>query len=85
MPSSGILHRMDLVRTDVSEERIASIMRVTRIEELGTTLVVTNNRNTLRRITVAYYTILYYIILYYTILYYTILYYTILYYKLHGP
>jgi hypothetical protein len=36
-----------LVRTDVSEERIASIIRVTRINELGTTLAVTNNRRML--------------------------------------
>jgi hypothetical protein len=35
---------VDLVRIDVSEERIASIIRVTRIGELGTTLTVTNNR-----------------------------------------
>jgi hypothetical protein len=38
-----------LVRTDVSEERSASIIRVTRISELGTTLAVTSNRRTLRR------------------------------------
>jgi hypothetical protein len=37
-----------LVRTDVSEERSASIVRVTRICELGT-LAVTSNRRTLRR------------------------------------
>jgi hypothetical protein len=35
------------VRTDVSEERSASIIRVTRIGELGTTLAVTSNRGTL--------------------------------------
>jgi hypothetical protein len=40
---------MALVRTDVSAERIASIIRVTRISELGTTLAVTGNRSTLRR------------------------------------
>jgi hypothetical protein len=34
-----------LVRTDVSEESIASIIRVTRIGELGTTLAVTSNRH----------------------------------------
>jgi hypothetical protein len=38
-----------LVRTDVSEERIASIIRVTRICELGRTLAVTSNGRTLRR------------------------------------
>jgi hypothetical protein len=37
-----------LIRTDVSEERIAYIVRMTRIGELGTTLAVTNNRRTLR-------------------------------------
>jgi hypothetical protein len=35
-----------LVRTDVSEELSASIIRVTRIGELGTTLAVTSNRRT---------------------------------------
>jgi hypothetical protein len=38
MTSSGMLGSVALVRTDVSEERIASIIRVTRIGELGTTL-----------------------------------------------
>jgi hypothetical protein len=38
-----------LVRTDVSEERIISIIRVTKIGEIGTTLEVTSNRRTLRR------------------------------------
>jgi hypothetical protein len=38
--SSGILHRVVLIITCVSEERIASIVRVTRIGELGTTLAV---------------------------------------------
>jgi hypothetical protein len=42
MASSGMLRRVDLVRTDVSEELSASI-RVTRIGELGTTLDVTSN------------------------------------------
>jgi hypothetical protein len=36
------------VRTDVSEEHITSIIRVTRIGEEGTTLAVTSNRSTLR-------------------------------------
>jgi hypothetical protein len=31
------------MRTDVSEERVASILRVKRIRELGTTLAVTSN------------------------------------------
>jgi hypothetical protein len=41
--------RAALVRADVSEELNASIIRVTRIDELGTMLVVTGNRRTLRR------------------------------------
>jgi hypothetical protein len=45
MPSSGMLHREARVRTDVSEECMASIIRVTRIGELATTLAVTRNRN----------------------------------------
>jgi hypothetical protein len=40
MVSSEMLRRVDLVRTDVSEERSASFVRVTRIGELGTTLAV---------------------------------------------
>jgi hypothetical protein len=43
MPSSGILRRLALVRTDASEEPIPSIIRVTRIGELGTTLSVASN------------------------------------------
>jgi acyl-ACP thioesterase len=41
---------MDLVRTDVSEERIASIFRVKRISKLGTMLAVTSNCTMLQRI-----------------------------------
>jgi hypothetical protein len=44
-----MLCRVDLVRTDVSEEPRASIIRVTRIGELGTTLALTSNRRTIRR------------------------------------
>jgi hypothetical protein len=44
MESSGMLRRVALVRTDVSEELSASFIRVTRIGELGTKLVVTSNR-----------------------------------------
>jgi hypothetical protein len=43
MQSSGMLHRVAHVRTEVSEERSASIIRATRINELGTTLAVTSN------------------------------------------
>jgi hypothetical protein len=50
MVSSGILRRVALVRTDISEKLSASFIRVTRIRELGTTLAVTSNRHTLRRI-----------------------------------
>jgi hypothetical protein len=39
-----MLRRVALVRTDVSEELSASIIRVTRIGELETTLAVTSNR-----------------------------------------
>jgi hypothetical protein len=44
MSSSGMLRRVALVRTDVSEELISSFIRATRIGELGTTLAVTSNR-----------------------------------------
>jgi hypothetical protein len=43
MVSSGLLRRVALVRTEVSEELSASFIRVTRIGELGTTLSVTSN------------------------------------------
>jgi hypothetical protein len=49
MPSFWMLRRVALVRTDVSEECIASIISVTIIGELGTSLAVTSNWSTLRR------------------------------------
>jgi hypothetical protein len=39
MPSSGMLRRLALVKTDVSEERSASIIKVTKLGELGTHVV----------------------------------------------
>jgi hypothetical protein len=48
MPSSGMLRHVAFVRTDVSEESIASIIRVTGICDLET-LAVTSNRRTKRR------------------------------------
>jgi hypothetical protein len=47
MSSFGKLRRMALLRTDVSEEPRSSIIRVTRIVELGIMLTVTGNRRTL--------------------------------------
>jgi hypothetical protein len=44
MASSGLLRLVTLVRTDVSVELSASIIRVTRIGDLGTRLSVTRNR-----------------------------------------
>jgi hypothetical protein len=44
MSSSWMLRRVALVRTDISEERIASIISVTRIGKIGTALAVTGNR-----------------------------------------
>jgi hypothetical protein len=48
MSYSGTLRRVAPVRIDYSEELISSIIRVTRIAELGTTLAVTSNRVFLR-------------------------------------
>jgi hypothetical protein len=50
MTSSGMLRRLALVTTHVSEELSASFIRVTRIGDLGTTLALTSNQRTLRRI-----------------------------------
>jgi hypothetical protein len=43
MSSSRIWRRMDLVRTNVSEERVTSVIRVKRISELGTLAVTSKN------------------------------------------
>jgi hypothetical protein len=51
MASSGMLRRMTVVRTEMSEELSAPFIRVTRIGELGRTLDVISNRRTLRRST----------------------------------
>jgi demethoxyubiquinone hydroxylase (CLK1/Coq7/Cat5 family) len=42
MPSSEMLRHVDIISSDVSEESIASIIRVTRTGELGTILAVTS-------------------------------------------
>jgi hypothetical protein len=49
MVSPGMLHHVVLVRTDVSEELSASLLRVTRIGELGKMLAVTSIWRMLRR------------------------------------
>jgi hypothetical protein len=43
MESSGMLRRVALLRTYVSEKLSDSFIRVTRIGELGTTLAITSN------------------------------------------
>jgi hypothetical protein len=48
MAYSGMFRRVTILRIGVSQELSASIIRVTRIAELGT-LAVTSNRRTLRR------------------------------------
>jgi hypothetical protein len=49
MPSSGILCHVAHMRTDVSEEHSAPIIRVSRISELRIVLTVTINQNTVRK------------------------------------
>jgi hypothetical protein len=46
MASAGMLRRVALIRTDVSEELSSSFIRVAIIGELGTTLAVASNRRT---------------------------------------
>jgi hypothetical protein len=52
MVSSWMLRRVARVRIDVSEERSAPFIRMTRIGELRTTLHVTSDRRTLHRLLV---------------------------------
>jgi hypothetical protein len=47
-----MLCHVALVRRDVSEEIITSIIRVTRVGKRGTTIAVNSNQSTLRRNTV---------------------------------
>jgi hypothetical protein len=49
MPSSGVSRRVALLRTEVTEEYIASLIRIKRISELEATLAVTSSWSTLRR------------------------------------
>jgi hypothetical protein len=51
MVSSGMLRLVAVVITDVSEDRSASVIRVTSIGELRTTLAVNHNRRTLVLVT----------------------------------
>jgi hypothetical protein len=44
-----MLHHVAVGRTDILEEHITTIIKVTRIGELGTTLAVTSNRSIPRR------------------------------------
>jgi hypothetical protein len=50
MTSSGMQRRVALLRAEYSEKHNASIMRVTRIGELGTSLAINRNRHTLRKL-----------------------------------
>jgi hypothetical protein len=48
MPSPGMIRRVTLAGTDVSKESFASIFKVTKIGELGTSLEIASNRCMLR-------------------------------------
>jgi hypothetical protein len=54
MPFSVMRRHVALVRTDISEESITFIIRMTRIDKLGTTLAVTSNRSKQRRNTACF-------------------------------
>jgi hypothetical protein len=49
LQNTGTRRRVALARNDVSDESVASIIRVRRISEVGTILAVTSNCSTLRR------------------------------------
>jgi tRNA A37 threonylcarbamoyladenosine dehydratase len=51
MASSGMIRRVALVRTEVSEKLRATIIKVIRIGELGTLAVTSNRRSFLRNVT----------------------------------
>jgi hypothetical protein len=55
MPSSGMWCLWLLLRTDVSEKHIATIIKETRICEVGANLALTSNRCSLRRNTIYYF------------------------------
>jgi hypothetical protein len=55
MPSSGMLHHVALVGTDVSKACSASIIGVTRIGELGTMLAVRNTNISSQHVSFASY------------------------------
>jgi hypothetical protein len=46
---NAVFNGYDAVRTEVSEESVASIIKVIRIGDLGTTLAITSNRSTPQR------------------------------------
>jgi hypothetical protein len=54
MPSSGMLRRVAVLGTDVSEVLSNSIIRVTRIGSVGTSLDLTSNRRTQRASAASY-------------------------------
>jgi hypothetical protein len=49
MPSSGMLRRVALVKTDFSKEHVVFIIRVKRTGEVKTKLAVTRKQTKLRR------------------------------------